>query len=220
MNKPWSSIISSHQCLNQGSLWSSWFCAWLKEYETKILHTLKILSENVQTNVAWFMKMIVLRFFHLSQVDFSSVITSSFTRSPQRQSELSTLRTCEGGGRRHSLPVHGLATSSCCHISQWLLVSMSMDALGREGTSFPQDTAGGVRKGDRRRSCKKTFPSQLVATSNSFGRTKQRKHFLLWLLPLWVTAVWLQSCSDNYSPLLCSTGSQPLQLLTLDQIWG
>lgn len=93
------------------------------------------------------MKMIVLRFFHLSQVASSSEITSSFTRPPQRPSELLALRTYERRGGRHSLPAHGLETSSCCRISQWLLVSMSVDSLGREGTSFPQDTAGGIRKG-------------------------------------------------------------------------
>lgn len=165
------------------------------------------------------MKMVVLRLFRLSQADSSSAISFSFTRSPQRQSEILALRACEGGGGRHSLPVHGLATPSCCHIPQWLLVSMSMDALGREGASFPQDAAGGMRKGYRRRSCKKhSHPSLLPHPS--LGRTKQRKHFLLWLLPLWVTAVWLQSCTDNCSPLDRSTGSQPLQLLTLDHIWG
>lgn len=120
------------------------------------------------------MKMIVLRFFHLSQVASSSAITASFTRSPQRQKELLALRTCEGGGGRHALPVHGLAALSCCLISQWLLDSIPMDALGKEGTSFPQDTAGGVRKGDRRRSCKKhSHPSLLPHPTLLAGRIRE-----------------------------------------------
>lgn len=89
------------------------------------------------------MKMLILRFFHPSPVVSSLAVTSSCSGPPRRQSELLALRACKGGGGRRALPMHGLATPSCCPVSQRLPVPMPMDALGKEGTPFLQDTGGG-----------------------------------------------------------------------------
>lgn len=91
-----------------------------------------------------------------------------------KDSELLALRTCEGGGGRHSLPVHGLAYFS---VLPYFSVTACLNVYGcswERRASFPQDTAGGVRKGDRRRSCKKhSHPSLLPHPTLLAGRSRE-----------------------------------------------
>ena len=158
------------------------------------------------------MKMLILRFFHPSQVTYSLAITSSCSGPPQRQNELLALRTCKGGGGRHTLPMYGLTTSSCC---QRLPVPCLWMLLGKKGHLFCRiQEERGQEEG-----AVSSIPIPACCHIQLFWQEeKQRKQFLLWLMLLQVTAVWLQSCTDNCSPLDHNTGSQPLQLLSLDQI--
>lgn len=104
-------------------------------------YTLRIFSENVYNNVVQ----------HSVYEDACLKILPSIPSCLFHSNYLLLLRTSSKTEWILGLEnMHGLATSSCCHISQGLPVPMPMNALGKEGTSFLQDTGGG-RKGDQRK---------------------------------------------------------------------
>lgn len=168
-----------------------------------------MLSENVLTNVALFMKMIVLRFFHPQQLLPPSqdhlkdkVKSRPWEHVNSKEGDVPCLFTA---WQHHPAAIF---LSDCLSQCLWML-------LGKKGHLFRRMQLEGWGKGVGEGAVK-NIPIPACCRIQLFWQEEAEKAFPA------VALAFMGYCSlaGNCSPLDRSTGSQSLQLLTLDQIWG